>query len=161
MIVHEKKDYDWGGIKSSSIYVTHLQKKNKKNNQDDEVYFVNGDDDDYDNDNDDDNDDANIEDNRNYWRKYSGKKSCRIWYWWNPIVVDEKRLPDYHLSLILVVMVQVPSCAVERVFYQFKYIRDSVGVRIYGDMMEVRKISQCNGDLTPLIKKIYEIHELN
>jgi len=55
-----------------------------------------------------------------------------------------------------VALVQVSSCAIEHVFSQVKYIRDTVGDKIYEDMMEIRMFAQCNGDLGDLVGTIYE-----
>ena len=54
------------------------------------------------------------------WRKDAGEKAKRIWEWWKPIVVDDSNFPFFSLALRLIALIQVSSCAVERVFSQMK-----------------------------------------
>ena len=58
--------------------------------------------------------------------------------------------PCHALALILVVLVQLSGCSVDRVFSCVKLIHDRRGDALYGDMLEIRLFLQYNGDLDDL-----------
>ena len=61
------------------------------------------------------------EDNEEEWLQDPGEKARRIWHYWKPIVSVKTSKDDYpyfRKALCLVALVQVSSCAVERVFSQ-------------------------------------------
>ena len=47
------------------------------------------------------------------WKKDAGECAQRIWHWWKPRV---KKLPYHALAIRLIVLAQLTSCSVERVF---------------------------------------------
>ena len=55
----------------------------------------------------------------------------------------------HYLALRLVVLIQLSSCSVERVFSRLKHIRDVVGdnMNMLEDIWEIRLLLQCNGEL--------------
>ena len=57
----------------------------------------------------------------------------------------------FQKALRLVVLSQVSSCSVERVFLQLKLMRDTCGDNMLEDMVEVRMFCQCDGRLQVLI----------
>ena len=60
----------------------------------------------------------------------------------------EKSYPMYYLALCLIVLIQLSSCSVERVFSRLKHIRDAIGDNMLeSDISEIRLFLQCNGDL--------------
>ena len=50
-----------------------------------------------------------------------------------------------------VVLTQISSCAVERVFSQLKLIVESCGENLMEDMLEIRMLLRNNGDLKTLL----------
>ena len=53
-------------------------------------------------------------------------------------------------AIRVVVLTQLSSCAVERVFSQLKLIRDTCGDNMMEDMLEIRMFERCNGNLSEL-----------
>ena len=49
---------------------------------------------------------------------FLGEKATRIWEFWKSIVVRDDQFPAFSVALRLIVLIQVSSCAVERVFSQ-------------------------------------------
>ena len=78
------------------------------------------------------------------WKLDDGEYSCRIWEWWRPKMTQ---FPCFALALRLVVLCQLSSCSVERVFSRLKLIQDVCGHNLYEDHLEMRLFLQCNGDL--------------
>ena len=83
------------------------------------------------------------------WKKDAGEKATRIWEFWKPIVKDDSDFPCFSLALRLIVLIQVSSCSVERVFSQMKLVVETCGP-VYNDTLEVRMFARCNGNLLPL-----------
>ena len=54
----------------------------------------------------------------------------------------------------LVVLTQLSSCSVKRVFSRLKYIHDNFGENILENMHEIRLMLQCNGKLDNLYELI-------
>ena len=81
------------------------------------------------------------------WMKDAGEYLERVWQW-----CKERRhdFPAHALALRLVVLVQLSSCSVERVFSKLDLIRDTCGEKLLDDMCEVRLFLQCNGDLSKM-----------
>ena len=50
------------------------------------------------------------------WKNYPGEKVNRIWEWWRAMIFDWRNLTYYKEALTLISLVQIYSCAVERVF---------------------------------------------
>ena len=84
-----------------------------------------------------------------YWRKDEGEKVTRIWEWWKPIVENEPNYLYFSLALKFISMIQVSSCAVERVFSQMRYVIDVCWL-FYKDNLEFCMFAGCNGNLDPL-----------
>lgn len=120
-------EFDWDGMEKSEHFKTRLERKKKRMG-------------------------AVVDDD---WKKDAGEKATRIWEFWKPIVKDNSDFPCFSLALRLIVLIQVSSCSVERVFSQMKLVVETCGP-IYEDNLEVRMFSRCNGDLTPLWMKAYE-----
>ena len=78
------------------------------------------------------------------WKEDGGEYAERIWQWWK---ARKKHYPMHYLALRLIVLIQLSSCSVERVFSKLKDIRDAVGDRMLEDISEIRLLLQCNGDL--------------
>ena len=86
---------------------------------------------------------------------YAGEKASKIWEWWKIKWNTCKNVfPKYLLAIRLVVLTQISSCAVERVFSRLKLIREVCDERLYEDMTEIRVLLQCNGDLQDLLSKL-------
>ena len=119
--------FDWDGIDNSTSFKTLLEQKKKRMG-------------------------CPVDDD---WRKDAGEKAKRIWEWWKPIVIDDSNFSFFSLALRLIALIQVSSCAVERVFSQMKCVIDVCG-NVYEDTLEVRMFARCNGNLTPLWMQAYE-----
>ena len=123
-IEHAKHNFDWDGIKSSKQYNTRLDRRKKRRKLDNY--------DDFD------------------WKADPGEKAHRIFEWWKlrfEVDKDQTTFPCFRLALRLVVLTQMSSCAVERVFSQLKLIRDACGDNMFEDMTEIRMFMRCKGDL--------------
>ena len=83
------------------------------------------------------------------WKKDDGEYACSIWKWWRPRV---EYFPCFSLALRLVVLTQLSSCFVERVFSCLKLIKNPCGGGMLEDHLEMRLFIQCNGDLNELVK---------
>jgi len=99
---------------------------------------------------DDDNDER--EGDGSSWLNDPGEKARRIWHYWKPIVsskaaTDKDDYRHYRKALRLVALVQVSSCAVERVFSQLLEIRRKCKDGMLEDILEVRLFEQCNGSV--------------
>jgi hypothetical protein len=92
------------------------------------------------------------------WKKDEGEYAHRIWEWWIPRV---KEFPCHALALRLVVLAQMSSCSVERVFSRLKVIRERCGDNLYEDMLEIRLFLQCNGDLNDLHESLLPFSTTN
>jgi hypothetical protein len=85
------------------------------------------------------------------WMDDPGEKASRIWYWWKTQVFEKnENFPEFKVAVRIVVLFQTSSCAVERVFSRLKNVRETCGDSLYEDMLEVRMMMQCNGDLDSL-----------
>ena len=62
-------------------------------------------------------------------------------------MIDSDDFKYFRHALILVVLTQISSCYVERVFSQLKLVRDACGDNMLEDMVEIRMFCRCNGDL--------------
>ena len=58
----------------------------------------------------------------------------------------------------LIALIQISSCAVERVFSQMTKVIKAVG-NVYEDTLEVRMFARCNGELGDLWSKAYNDNE--
>ena len=68
------------------------------------------------------------------WKEDDGECACRIWEWWRPRVKD---FPCLALALRLVVLTQLSSCSVERVFSCLKLIENLCDGGILEDHLEM------------------------
>ena len=78
------------------------------------------------------------------WKQDAGEYAQRIWHWWKP---RKDQFPNHGLAIRLIVLAQLSSCSVERVFSKLENIRQCTGDNLKEDMCEVRLLLQCNGDL--------------
>ena len=87
------------------------------------------------------------------WKLDDGEYACRIWEWWCARITN---FPCFALALRLVVLAQLSSCSVERVFSRLKLIQDICGGGMYEDMLEMRLFIQCNGDVHEILNDMKE-----
>ena len=113
--------FDWDSIKETKQYKTRMSRSIKRRQL--------GDDHDFD------------------WKKDPGEKACRIWEWWKVRLLGSHGFHHYKMALRLVVLAQLSSCSVERVFSQLKLIRDACGDNMKGDMCEIRMFLRSNGEI--------------
>ena len=85
------------------------------------------------------------------WKLDTGEYVCRIWEGWIPRRTD---YPCLALALRLVVLAQLSSCSVERVFSRLNLIQDICGGGMYEDHIEFRLFMQCNGDVQEIMRDI-------
>ena len=85
-----------------------------------------------------------------------GEYACRIWEWWRARIV---KFSFPGLALRLVVLRQLLSCSVERVFSRLKPIQEICGGGMLEDTLEMRLFSQCNGDVYELMSDIQKYIE--
>ena len=90
------------------------------------------------------------------WKFDDGEYSCRIWEWWRARIV---KFPFLGLALRLVVLCQLSSCSVERVFSRLKLIQELCGGGMLEDTLDMRLFFQCNGDLHELMSDIQKYVE--
>jgi len=130
LIVEAQKEFDWEAVGNSKQYLTRSMKRAKRRTLD--------------------NDDENNEED---WKKDPGEMASRIWEWWRTRVyeVENPKLQFFAQAIRVVVLTQLSSCAVERVFSQLKLIRDACGDNMMEDMLEIRMFELCNGDLTYIL----------
>ena len=89
------------------------------------------------------------------WRGVLGERAWKIWGWWQRFLLnDNSRFLAYKATLRLCVLTQTSSCSVERVFSRLKMVRDTCGDRMYEDMLEIRMLLQCNGELTEFVNAL-------
>ena len=87
------------------------------------------------------------------WKVDPGEYACKIGEWWKPRVDVS---PFHVLALRLVVLTQLSSCSVERIFSRLKMIRDLCGDNMKEDTNERRLFLQYNGDLSELLSSTCE-----
>ncbi len=126
LVKEAKRDHDLGRIPASKEYKTRLQERIRRKQEPAEGEEI-------------------------PWNEDAGEYSERIWQWWK---ARRDKFPVHALALRLVVLAQLSSCSVERVFSKLKIIRERCGENLYDDMCEVRLFLQCNGDLTELADKM-------
>ena len=125
-IVHRAThmDFDWDGMDLSRLFSTRLQRRRQRASDAD-----------------------NVDED---WRKDAGERAYRIWEWWRPIVADGTDFPCFSKTLQLIGLLQVSSCAVERVFSVLQRIREVCSDSMLEDMLQVRLFARCNGDIRGL-----------
>jgi len=118
-VVEEAKgDHDLDRIPSSRQYQTRMQRRIKRKNLPA---------------------DSNLD-----WKADAGEYAQRIWKWWKP---RKDKYPCHGLAIRLIVLAQLSSCSVERVFSKLEKIREVCGDSLKGDMCEIRLLLQVNGDM--------------
>ena len=86
------KPFDWECIDHSATYLIRLHKRRKRNT-------------------------AVVDD----WKKDPGEKSNKIWCWWKAKkLIGENKITNFLVAITLVVLTQLSSCGVERVFSRLK-----------------------------------------
>ena len=86
------------------------------------------------------------------WKLDAGEYAQRIWQWWKESRKD--KFLHHGLALRLIVLAQLSSCSVERVFSKLEKIRQVTGDNLKEDMCEVRLLLQCNGDLDEMYRAL-------
>jgi hypothetical protein len=82
------------------------------------------------------------------WKEDPGERARRIWEWWRiRLNADKSSWKMFHHALRLIVLSQVSSAAVERVFSQLMYIIKTCGVSMLEDTVEMRAMIRCNDGL--------------
>ena len=117
-VEHADRFFDWELIPHSKQYKTRLDRKIKRRRLD------NGD---------------NLD-----WKNDPGERACQIWEWWKLRMLDNDEFQYFRKALRLVVLTQVSSCSVERVFSQLKIMRDACQDNMLEDMVEIRMFCRCN-----------------
>ena len=87
------------------------------------------------------------------WMYDDAEYASRIWEWWKLRV---RKFHFYAVAIRLVVLVQMSSCSVERVFSRLKLIVDKCGNNMKEDMVLLCIIMQCNGDVEELLSELHE-----
>ena len=90
----------------------------------------------------------NRDNNNLTWRHDDPEYARRIWEWWRPRTDD---FPCHSLALRFVVLAQLSSCSVERVFSQLKLIQEICSDLLKEDMLNLRLLLQCIGDIGELL----------
>jgi hypothetical protein len=75
------------------------------------------------------------------WKDDPAELARRIWEWWRGRM---DRFTFFQEAVLLVVLVQVSSASVERVFSQLKLILESGGSDCLNDMNELRVFERVN-----------------
>ena len=128
-VCHANMDFDWDLIEASSQFKTRMQKRMKRHN----LLAVEAGD----------------------WKSDPRERAWKIRGWWQTrLLQDDSSFFAFKTALRLVVLTQTSSCAVERVFSRLKMIRDTCGDRLYEDMLEVRMLMQCNGELGEFVQTL-------
>ena len=82
------------------------------------------------------------------WKDDPGERARRIWLWWIPRLQTEKvRLKHFACALKTIVINQISSASVERVFSQLNFIVRAMGTGILEDTLEMRLMHRCNHGL--------------
>ena len=81
------------------------------------------------------------------WGKDTSNYTQNMLLWWKTL----KLMYPYHeLVTWLIVLAQLSSCSVERVFPKLEHLRLTTGDGVKEDMLEVRLLPQINGDLNEM-----------
>lgn len=79
------------------------------------------------------------------WKNDIGERGRRIYEWWKTAMEARADvIPSFYKAVRLIVLTQVSSAAVERVFSQLTFIRRIVGDSIVGDVLQLRTFLRCN-----------------
>ena len=92
------------------------------------------------------------------WKDDSGEYATRIWKWWKG---RRHKFKVHALVLRLIVLTQLSSCNVERVFSQLELIRQRCGEKMLDDLAELRIFLQCNGNLDDLYHEMKKYEDKN
>ena len=82
------------------------------------------------------------------WKQDVGERSRRVYDWWRTVMLEKSdEIPHFQKAVMLAVLAQPSSAAVERVFSQLTFIRRAVGDLTTRDVMELRAFIRCNNNL--------------
>jgi hypothetical protein len=82
------------------------------------------------------------------WKDDPGERARRIWLWWIPRLQTEKfRFKHFACALKKIVLNQISSASVERVFSQLNFIVRNCGTALLEDTLEMRLMHRCNEGL--------------
>ena len=132
LLADARKDFDWEQVGNCKQYQTRSMNRAKRRN----LHL--------------DHEPGNRTTLEEDWKKDPGERASRIWEWWRKRIHETKnpKLKFFARAVRAVVLTQLSSCAVERVFSQLKLIRDACGDNMMEDMLEIRMFERCNGDLS-------------
>jgi len=80
-------------------------------------------------------------DNGKPWQQGTSEKCRRVWEWWR---IHRHNLTFFQVAVRLVVLIQVSSAAVERIFSQLKHILDTTQQHALHDAIELRLFERVN-----------------
>lgn len=120
-VKHANKEFDWNSIKETHNFKIRIDRKIKRRRLND----------------------GNVLE----WKDDPGERASKIWEWWKLRTTNNDDFKYFRHALRLVVLTQISSCSVERVFSQLKLVRDACGDNMLEDMVEIRMFCRCNGDL--------------
>jgi hypothetical protein len=153
-IADAKLLYDWESDKGSQQYTRRAARRKNRRNRQKSLSCSDTDTNNEDNNEDDemldDEDEAgtmNVEDTYDSWMDDPGERSRRILCWWQTRMVEVKtnKFPAFKTALRLVLLTQLSSAFVERVFSRLE--RATRGKpNIYEDTLNMRILLRTNGD---------------
>jgi hypothetical protein len=80
-------------------------------------------------------------DNGKPWQLDTSEKCRRVWEWW---IIHRHNLTFFKVAVRLVVLIQVSSAAVERIFSQLKLILETTQQHTLHDAIELRLFERVN-----------------
>ena len=125
LVKEAKADHDLDRIPSTRQYQTRMQKRIRRKNLPKDTVLD--------------------------WKRDAGEYAQRIWKWWKP---RKDKYPCHGLAIRLIVLAQLSSCSVERVFSKLERIRQVTGDNLKEDMCEIRLLLQVNGDLDDMYNSL-------
>ena len=81
------------------------------------------------------------------WKNDAGEYAQRIRKWWKP---RKDKYPFHGVDICLIVIAQLSSCSVQRVFSNLEKIRKVTGENLKEEMCKIRLLLQVNGYLYEL-----------
>ena len=85
------------------------------------------------------------------WRYDPGECAELISQWWKPRQAHHRVC---YMALLLIVLVAMTSCSVEKVLLRLQDIREAVGANMLEDVYEIRLTLQCNGNFDKFVASL-------
>ena len=85
------------------------------------------------------------------WKYDPGDCAERIWQYWKPRQAHHRVC---YMALLLIVLVAMTSCSVEKVLLRLQDIREAVGANMLEDVYEIRLTLQCNGNFDKFVASL-------